>query len=157
MNPERSASQETLGPGFNEKAREVRQEIGDRLRWIRAHHPEGPFSLEALAARSKIAKRRLASAESTDGANLTIETLVKIAHSLDIDRVAYFIDSQVFEDVNAQLALLREFQTRNVSSVALRTSHAPDIPPSTRAQLQKALMGIVASLDGASEDDTGQR
>ncbi|GAA1238103.1 XRE family transcriptional regulator [Streptomyces rhizosphaericus] len=169
MSPEQSAPQEASSPDFSKKARELRQAIRDRLRHIRANHPDGKITLDVLAERSNIAKRTLASAESEDGANLTIETLAKITSSLGIERPAYFLDDKVFAEVNEELALLKQLKDGNVSSVALRTSQASDIPASARAQLHQALMGIVNSVKVASdqldslsetpnsEDDTGQR
>ncbi|MEU2715356.1 helix-turn-helix domain-containing protein [Streptomyces sp. NPDC007205] len=67
---------------------ETKADIARRLRRIRRHHPEGPFSLAKLADLAGVSKRTLTSVESDDGANLTIGTLVKVAHSLGIQRCA---------------------------------------------------------------------
>lgn len=114
--------------------------IATRLRYIRQNHPEGPFSLAKLAERAGVSKRTLASAESAEGTNLTIETLVKVAHSLGIERWAYFLDEQVFQQVNAELETVKELRQRKVHSVALRTSHPTAIPADELSQL---LTGII--------------
>ncbi|MGW7821834.1 helix-turn-helix domain-containing protein [Streptomyces puniciscabiei] len=114
--------------------------IAARLRHIRQHHPEGPFTLAKLAERAGVSKRTLASAESAEGTNLTIETLVKVAHSLGIERWAYFLDEQVFQQVNAELETVKELSRRKVHSVALRTPHPTTVPTDQLAQL---LTGII--------------
>lgn len=78
-------------------------DIARRLRYIRHHHPDGPFTLAGLAERAGVSKRTLSHAESADGSNLTLETLLKVCYSLGIERDAYFLDEQVFQQVNAEL------------------------------------------------------
>ncbi|AJC62121.1 helix-turn-helix domain-containing protein [Streptomyces sp. 769] len=116
--------------------------IATRLRHIRQHHPEGPFSLAKLAQLAGVSKRTLASAESSEGTNLTIETLVKVAHSLGIQRCAYFLDEQVFQQVNTELDVVRELRRRKAHGLALRTSH-PASSPAAADQLSQLLTGII--------------
>ncbi|WP_405655855.1 helix-turn-helix domain-containing protein [Streptomyces sp. RK9] len=91
-------------------------EIARRLRHIRRHHPEGPFTLLELARLTSVSKRTLAAAESAEGTNLTLETLVKLTRGLGIRRLAYFLDEQVFQEVNAEM--------RRGGVVAQRAAHA---------------------------------
>lgn len=77
--------------------------IARRLRHVRQYHPEGPFTLSELAERTGVSKRTLVAAESAEGTNLTIETLVKVTRGLGIGRWAYLLDEQVFRQVNAEL------------------------------------------------------
>lgn len=94
--------------GGDERIHRAKAEVARRLRYVRRHHPEGPFTLAGLAERAGVSKRTLSHAESADGCNLTLETLVKVSHSLGISRDAYFLDEQVFEQVNSQLGALGE-------------------------------------------------
>ncbi|MFI9206045.1 helix-turn-helix domain-containing protein [Streptomyces sp. NPDC053048] len=103
MNQEHGASSGAPEHPAGGMAHAAKAAIALRLRYIRRHHPEGPFSLAKLAERAGVSKRTLASAESADGTNLTIETLMKVAQSLGIRRLAYFLDEQVFHEVNAEL------------------------------------------------------
>ncbi|MGW1199867.1 helix-turn-helix domain-containing protein [Streptomyces sp. NPDC002536] len=89
--------------GGDERIHRAKAEVARRLRYVRRHHPEGPFTLAGLAERAGVSKRTLSHAESADGCNLTLETLLKVSHSLGISRDAYFLDEQVFEQVNSQL------------------------------------------------------
>ncbi|MFE7314369.1 hypothetical protein ACFU7T_15020 [Streptomyces sp. NPDC057555] len=82
--------------------RAAKTALATRLRYVRHHHPEGPFTLAKLAERAGVSKRALASAESADGTNLTMGTLVEVAHSLGIQRCAYFLDEEVFTQVNVE-------------------------------------------------------
>ncbi|MFE9412870.1 helix-turn-helix domain-containing protein [Streptomyces sp. NPDC006704] len=120
----------------------TKADIAARLRHIRRSHPEGPFSLAGLAERAGVSKRTLASVESADGANLTIETLVKVAHSLGIQRCAYFLDDEVFQQVNKELALLKELRESKAAGLALRTSHAQPVATTTD-QVSRLLTGII--------------
>ncbi|MGW1289456.1 helix-turn-helix domain-containing protein [Streptomyces sp. NPDC001118] len=116
--------------------------IAARLRHIRRNHPEGPFNLARLADLAGVSKRTLASVESAEGANLTIETLVKVAHSLGIQRCAYFLDDQVFQQVNKELEFIKELQESKAQGLALRTSHAAPVATTT-AQVAQLLAGII--------------
>ncbi|MEW1656743.1 NUDIX domain-containing protein [Streptomyces sp. NPDC093707] len=104
------------------QVRAARTALAARLRYVRHHHPEGPFTLAKLAERAGVSKRTLASAESADGTNLTMGTLVKVAHSLGIQRCAYFLDEEVFAQVNAEWETLEELRRRQVRGPALRTA-----------------------------------
>ncbi|MFJ2774375.1 helix-turn-helix domain-containing protein [Streptomyces sp. NPDC087300] len=126
----------------------TKAEIAERLRYLRQQHPEGPFTLGELAERAGLSKRTLVSAESPEGANLTIETLLKVAHSLGIRRPAYFLDEQVFQQVKRELDTVKELRRRNVRSVALRAAHTsepsgPAGPPAD--QVAQLLAGIIDS------------
>ncbi|MFF4226611.1 helix-turn-helix domain-containing protein [Streptomyces sp. L500] len=131
-------------------AQAAKSTIAQRLRYIRRHHPEGPFSLAKLAERAKVSKRTLASAESADGTNLTIETLMKVAQSLGIRRPAYFLDEQVFHEVNAELETVKQLKQQSVHAVALRTAAEPGGSPVSE------LSGLVRSIIAAAKaaDDT---
>ncbi|OKI00943.1 hypothetical protein A6A06_18820 [Streptomyces sp. CB02923] len=120
----------------------AKADIASRLRHIRQHHPEGPFSLAKLADLAGVSKRTLASAESAEGTNLTIETLVKVAHSLGIQRCAYFLDEQVFQQVNKELEVLSALRSRKTRGLALRSSHAAPVPTDVD-QLSQLLTGII--------------
>ncbi|MFE1776019.1 helix-turn-helix domain-containing protein [Streptomyces sp. NPDC059008] len=133
-------------PGLDEHVHATKAEIATRLRHVRQHHPEGPFSLSKLAERAGVSKRTLASAESADGTNLTIETLVKVAHSLGIQRSAYFLDEQVFQQVNTELEALKELRRRKVENIALR--HSTNLPMDHLSQL---LTGIIDAAALARE------
>ncbi|MET9900699.1 helix-turn-helix domain-containing protein [Streptomyces sp. NPDC006446] len=119
--------------------------IARRLRHIRQHHPEGPFSLAELAERTGVSKRTLVAAESAEGANLTIETLVKVTRGLGIARWAYLLDEQVFRQVNAELrqrgdAMRQERDAESLGSLArllggILTSTATVRPGSRRTQM----------------------
>lgn len=126
--------------GVDEQVRRAKTAIASRLRHIRQHHPEGPFTLAQLAERAGVSKRTLASAESADGTNLTLETLVKVAHSLGIARWAYFLDEQVFQQVNTELATVMELSRHKVRSAALRSSHSA---PLSADKLSELLSGII--------------
>ncbi|MFG2863405.1 helix-turn-helix domain-containing protein [Streptomyces sioyaensis] len=132
--------------------------IARRLRHIRHHHPEGPFTLARLAELAGVSKRTLAAAESADGTNLTVETLVKVAHSLGVSRVAYFLDEQVFDDVNSELELLGKMRTHRVESVALRQT-GPAAPDSSLTELSHLITRLVSTAEAARatlEDLPGQ-
>ncbi|UWS76979.1 helix-turn-helix domain-containing protein [Streptomyces noursei] len=109
----------------NGQMRAAKTSVATRLRYVRHHHPEGPFTLATLAERAGVSKRALTSAESADGTNLTIETLVKVAHSLGMQRWAYFLDEEVFTQVNTELEIVKEVRRRGAQSVALRTASPP--------------------------------
>ncbi|MFE4535836.1 helix-turn-helix domain-containing protein [Streptomyces scopuliridis] len=135
---------------LNDRIQLTKAAIARRLRYVRQHHPEGPFTLAGLAERAGVAKRTLSQAESAEGSNLTIETLVKVAHSLGISRDGYFLDDQVFEEVNIQLATLVEMRDRGVDRVALRTS-----APATSGDLPTgSLQALVQLLDGVAKSVT---
>ncbi|MFF4601723.1 helix-turn-helix domain-containing protein [Streptomyces sp. NPDC001339] len=148
----------TSGPRtLDDHVRVTKADIAARLRYIRRHHPEGPFSLAELADLAGVSKRNLASAESAEGANLTIKTLVKVVHSLGIMRSAYFLDEQVFQQVNNELDVIQELRRGKAHALALRTSHAVPVPRAAE-QISQLLTGIIdaaatarVSLHGAPE------
>ncbi|MET9646237.1 helix-turn-helix domain-containing protein [Streptomyces syringium] len=123
--------------------------IALRLRYIRHSHPEGPFSLAKLAARAGVSKRTLASAESADGTNLTIETLMKVAQSLGIRRPAYFLDEQVFREVNAELETVRALRQQTVHTVALRSAAVPGAANASVSELSELVKGIIVAAQAA--------
>lgn len=141
--------------------REVHIAVGERLRYIRKHHPEGPFTLAALAERSGVSQRTLGAAEAAT-ANLTLESLVKIASCLGINRVAYFVDAQVFDEVNTELDAVSALRAQGVRSVALRSDgRAPDATGTHEQNLATLLQTILASASEAvrklPQDDTGKK
>lgn len=151
--PQGNASKRQAPPS-SDPVRDARQAIAVRLRQIRRNHPDGPFSLEDLARHVGVSKRTLAEVES-GRSNLTIETLVKIAAGLGIDRPAYFLDEEVFHAVNAEFAALQKLAESQVESVAMRSADAATIPP----ELAQLLTDIVsagqkaqASLDASDSD-----
>jgi transcriptional regulator with XRE-family HTH domain len=144
--PEGSAEQST-----GERIYEVKSAVAKRLRYVRQYHPEGPFTLAALAERARVSKRTLAQAESASGSNLTIETLIKVTSSLGITRDAYFLDDQVFREVNAEFDTLRELQQQGVESVALRKSGAAALPSDSLQELTGLLRGILDSAAKAQD------
>ncbi|MGK5642341.1 helix-turn-helix domain-containing protein [Streptomyces sp. URMC 126] len=91
-------------PSVEARITAAKADVARRLRYVRHHHPEGPFTLAGLAERAGVSKRTLSQAESADGSNLTLETLLKVSDSLGIPRAAYFLDEQVFRQVNKELA-----------------------------------------------------
>ncbi|MBZ4324501.1 helix-turn-helix domain-containing protein [Streptomyces huiliensis] len=91
-------------PSLEARITAAKADVARRLRYVRHHHPEGPFTLAGLAERAGVSKRTLSQAESADGSNLTLETLLKVSDSLGIPRAAYFLDEQVFRQVNKELA-----------------------------------------------------
>lgn len=134
--------------------------IGERLRYVRRHHPEGPFSLDKLAERSGVAKRTLGGTEAGT-VNMTIDTLYKIASCLGIDRVAYFIDPQVFAEVNSELDTVTTLRDRGVRSVALRsdvlgTSATGTTDPTLAKLLQTILQSANEAVRQLPHDDTGR-
>lgn len=129
----------------------ARCDLARRLRYIRQHHPEGPFTLERLAQTVGVSKRNLAQAESSAGANLRIETLIKIAHSLGIERWAYFLDEQVFEQVNIELSVVKELAAKRVETVALRSAHVQHMSGETLSQLSELIAGITSLGQSANE------
>ncbi|MER6568864.1 helix-turn-helix domain-containing protein [Streptomyces sp. NPDC001093] len=132
----------------------AKTDIAARLRHIRRHHPEGPFSLARLAELAGVSKRTLASVESAEGANLTIETLVKVAHSLGIQRCAYFLDEQVFQQVNKELELLGQLRESRAHGLALRSSHAAPVATTTD-QVSQLLAGIIEAAAQARDSLRG--
>ncbi|MGW3661930.1 helix-turn-helix domain-containing protein [Streptomyces sp. NPDC005141] len=106
--------------------------IARRLRHIRQYHPEGPFTLSELAERTDVSKRTLVAAESAEGTNLTIETLVKVTRGLGIARWAYLLDEQVFRQVNAELRKRGDLVRRERDAESL-------------GSLARLLSGILAS------------
>lgn len=148
---EEGCQQSPPGRELADSFTQARRDLARRLRYIRQHHPEGPFTLEGLAEVVGVSKRNLAQAESSTGANLSIETLIKIAHNLGIDRWAYFLDEQVFEQVNVELAVVKGLASRQVATVALRSSHAQQIPAETLAQLSELISGITSLGQSANE------
>ncbi|MEV0966259.1 hypothetical protein AB0J25_27385 [Streptomyces sp. NPDC049910] len=142
-----SAAQQDLGETFTE----ARRDLARRLRYIRQHHPEGPFTLEAFSETVGVSKRNLAQAESPTGANLRIETLIRVAYNLGIDRWAYFLDEEIFDRVNVELSVVKEFAAKRVETVALRSTHVQNIPGETLAQLSELIAGITSLGQSANE------
>ncbi|MFK0279895.1 helix-turn-helix domain-containing protein [Streptomyces sp. NPDC090499] len=125
--------------------------VAERLRHIRQHHPEGPFTLATLAERASVSARTLAQAESQEGANVTLETLAKVAHSLGIRRIAYFLDESVFQQVNAELDTLAQLRKQKVEGVSARRSAPTGLPPASVEQLAQLLSGILANAEQARD------
>lgn len=146
-----SASGELPRRRHDERVGEAKSAVATRLRYIRQHHPEGPFTLAALAERAGVSKRTLAQAESARGSNLTIETLVKVASALGIARDAYFLDERVFHEVNSELHTLSELRRQKVESVALRTSAPSALSPGSLEELTGLLKGILDSAAKAQD------
>ncbi|MFI0807156.1 helix-turn-helix domain-containing protein [Streptomyces echinatus] len=151
MTRQRGAGDEAAVSSLDEQMRAAKTAIAARLRHVRQHHPEGPFTLAALAERTGVSKRTLASAESEDGMNLTLETLVKVAHSLGIQRWAYFLDEEVFAQVNAEFETVRELRQRAVQGVALRTTSAAEPSAASLSELSELVIGILRSAKAASD------
>jgi hypothetical protein len=80
-----------------------------------------------------------------------METLVKIAHSLGIERWAYFLDEQVFDQVNIELAVVKELAARNVETVALRKSNGHQMSSQALSQLSELITGITSLGQSANE------
>ncbi|AKA08279.1 hypothetical protein SAZ_42600 [Streptomyces noursei ZPM] len=95
-----------------------------------------------------MSQRTLAQVESAEGSNVTLETLVKVAHSLGITRNGYFIDEEVFKQVNQELASLAEMRKREVTGVALRVSSGNEMSGAAVQELSHLLSSI---LDGAAK------
>lgn len=131
--------------------RAAKTSVATRLRYVRHHHPEGPFTLATLAERAGVSKRALTSAESADGTNLTIETLVKVAHSLGMQRWAYFLDEEVFTQVNTELEIVKEVRRRGAQSVALRTASPSSPSAAPLSELSELVTGILLSAQAASD------
>jgi transcriptional regulator with XRE-family HTH domain len=136
---------------LDDKLVQARRDLARRLRYVRQHHPEGPFTLERLSHVVGVSKRNLAQAESAMGANLRIETLIKIAHNLGIDRWAYFLDERVFEQVNVELSVVKELAAKRVETVALRSAHVQHMSPDTLSQLSELIAGITSLGQSANE------
>ncbi|MFD8542452.1 helix-turn-helix domain-containing protein [Streptomyces sp. NPDC059649] len=160
MDRQEFANSAGASAGLDEAAHAAKTAIARRLRYIRQQHPEGPFTLARLAERAGVSKRTLASAESVDGTNLTVETLVKVAHSLGISRVGYFLDDQVFDQVNSELEWLKKMRSQRVESVALRQSAAAAPPAaSSLNELSHLITHLVSTAEAARatlEDLPGQ-
>ncbi|MDJ0466765.1 helix-turn-helix domain-containing protein [Streptomyces sp. H27-C3] len=135
-----------VGPTMGEQVHAAKADIAARLRYVRQQHPEGPFTLAELAKRTGLSKRTLVSAESAEGANLTIETLLKVSHSLGIKRCSYFLDEQVFQQVNMELDAVKALRRRNVRGFALRSDRIDGIPAD---ELTRLLSGIITSAEKA--------
>jgi transcriptional regulator with XRE-family HTH domain len=106
--------------------------IGERLRYIRHNHPDGLIEQARLAAKSGVSERHIRDVEAGK-ANTTVAKLEKIVNALGIDRVAYLLDEEVFEQVNAQLRSLQEARTLGVDGVRLR-SHGTSSPGPSPSQ-----------------------
>ena len=135
----------------------TRSAVGDRLRHIREHHPEGPITRAQLAERSGVSMRTIAALESAEGSNVQVDTLVKLTDSLGIRRVAYLLDADVFEQVNQELALsrqLREARDAGVEAVLLRNSTGiSDDAASTLNTLLDAIVGAARQAKGRLRGD----
>jgi transcriptional regulator with XRE-family HTH domain len=136
----------------------TRSAVGERLRHLREHHPEGPLTRAELAERSGVSMRTIAALESSDGANVQVDTLIKLTHSLGIRRVAYLLDADVFDQVNQELALsrqLREARDAGVEAVLLRNSTGiSDDAASTLNNLLDAIVGAARQAKGRLRDET---
>ncbi|MFF4739730.1 helix-turn-helix domain-containing protein [Streptomyces sp. NPDC001262] len=144
--------------GGDERIHRAKAEVARRLRYVRRHHPEGPFTLAGLAERAGVSKRTLSHAESADGCNLTLETLLKVSHSLGISRDAYFLDEQVFEQVNAQLGAQGEPGAPGGPAAPVdRLSGLIDEILASAAQAQNALRDLPAPLRGRPGHDDERR
>ncbi|MFI1252795.1 helix-turn-helix domain-containing protein [Streptomyces netropsis] len=145
MNQGGGAPEASARPSLEQRIQAAKAEIARRLRYVRQHHPEGPFTLAGLAERAGVSKRTLSHAESADGSNLTLETLLKVSYSLGISRDAYFLDEQVFHQVNEELETLRVLRTQRVEGVALRTS-SPGSPGTGHAPPVDRLSGLLQEI-----------
>ncbi|MEV6609526.1 MULTISPECIES: helix-turn-helix domain-containing protein [unclassified Kutzneria] len=135
----------------------TRSAVGERLRHIREHHPEGAMTRAELAERSGVSLRTIAALESAEGANVQVDTLIKLTHSLGIRRVAYLLDADVFAQVNRELALsvqLREARVAGVEAVLLRNSTGiSDDAASTLNNLLDAIVGAARQAKGKLQGD----
>jgi transcriptional regulator with XRE-family HTH domain len=142
--------------------------VGARLRHVRDHHPEGPLTQTDLAERSGVSLRTIAALESAEGANVRVDTLLKITYSLGITREAYLLDPLVFQEVNRELDLsnsLRKVKELGVEKVLLRTSSGVSSDAmSNVSDLLQQIMGAAAKASEAlqpqpeaDESDLGQR
>ncbi|MFF9478111.1 helix-turn-helix domain-containing protein [Streptomyces sp. NPDC014733] len=168
MHDETRDSQRPTSEERDDAIRDARAAVARRLRHLRAHHPEGPFTLAALAERSGVSQRTLAQVESAEGSNVTLETLVKVAHSLGVARPGYFLDEEVFRQVNAELTALKEMRDQQLQGVAMRTSTHRDWSPSAVQEISLLITDILdnaAKVKGAlqgmpneqvSEDESGR-
>ncbi|AIA03483.1 helix-turn-helix domain-containing protein [Streptomyces noursei] len=153
-------SEQGQGDAHSASFSDAKKAVARRLRHVRKHHPEGPFTLAALAERSGVSQRALALAESAEGANVTLETLVKVGHSLGITRVGYFVDEEVFDQVNQQLATLANMRDRDIASVALRASSGSGVSGEAVQELSVLLNSILdhaAKARGTLRDLPGRR
>ncbi|GAB3505908.1 hypothetical protein FB471_1366 [Amycolatopsis cihanbeyliensis] len=97
---------------------------------------------------SGLAKRSLYRIQQ--GANVTLDSLIKISTSLGIDRVAYFLDEEVFRQVNAELAMLKELRQRNITSVRFREASAMALASATDySELTELLTHIAQDVQRA--------
>jgi transcriptional regulator with XRE-family HTH domain len=144
--------------GVDDRLNVTRSAVGERLRYIREHHPEGALTRAELAERSGVSLRTIAALESAEGANVQVDTLVKLTHSLGIRRVAYLLDAEVFTQVNQELALsrqLREARDAGVETVLLRNSTGvSDDAASTLNNLLDAIVGAARQAKGKLRGDT---
>ncbi|MFI9051737.1 helix-turn-helix domain-containing protein [Streptomyces sp. NPDC053427] len=145
-------SDDSVRDTLDGQAQAAKAAIAARLRHVRQHHPEGPFTLAKLAERAGVSKRTLAAAESAEGANLTIESLVKVAHSLGIARWAYFLDEQVFQQVNMELETVRALSQHRIQAVALRAARPA---PYSADQMSQLLTGIIHAAAQARDSLQG--
>ncbi|GHF23503.1 MULTISPECIES: helix-turn-helix domain-containing protein [Streptomyces] len=148
----------------DERIHRVKADVARRLRYVRQHHPEGPFTLAGLAERAGVSKRTLSQAESADGCNLTLETLLKVSHSLGISRDGYFLDEQVFEQVNSELAALDTLDAPGGPSKASPVAAPVDRLSgligeilASAAQAQSALRDLPAPPHGLPDRDDERR
>ncbi|MFJ5294411.1 XRE family transcriptional regulator [Streptomyces sp. NPDC088348] len=135
---------------IGDQVQSTKAEIAERLRYLRQQHPEGPFTPGALAERTGLSKRTLVSAESPEGANLTIETLLKVAHSLGIRRPAYFLDEQVFLQVNRELDAVKELRRRKARSVVLRAAHMSELSGTEGLAADEVTQLLAGIIDSAA-------
>ncbi|MET8680895.1 helix-turn-helix domain-containing protein [Streptomyces sp. NPDC004647] len=151
MNDQLGEPAEAAPQALDNHVQAAKAAIASRLRYIRKNHPQGPFTLDAFAERTQVSKRTLSAAESADGTNLTIEIIAKIAHSLGIERHAYFLDEHVFQQINSELELVKNLRDGKVGSVALRASHSDGIANPAVDQLTALLSQLVDTAQAASD------
>lgn len=116
---------------------------GERLRYLRRHHPDGPVTAGRLAEMSGVSERHVQNVESGTS-NVTVEVLEEITHALGIDRVAYLLDEDVFNPIDAELRSLQEALTLGVLGIRLR-SHDTSFPETHPGQTE-IMAGMLAQI-----------
>lgn len=109
---------------------DVKLDVGRRLRFARTNHPNGPMTQTALADATGVSTRALGDIEAGN-ANPSLETLVKITCGLGVERMAYLLDQEVFDEVNRQFESVTEFDEAKrqlaVTSVSFRADSTPNL------------------------------
>ncbi|MFB7493781.1 helix-turn-helix domain-containing protein [Streptomyces sp. NPDC056161] len=137
---------------LDELIRSSKRTVSERLRHLRHHHPEGPFTLAVLAERANVSVRTLAQAESAEGANVTLETLAKVAHSLGIKRIAYFLDDAVYQQITEEFRALERLREQGVEGVAARRAAPTGLPAVSVEELTRLLTGIAEQARDALQE-----